>query len=112
MINRAQLIFRTALLEPELELRIVRTMKKPPIPPKPTSFRSNNQTRPTLSEINQNNDKTTFIDHDPNMNSLNTKRLGKIIKITLIKGKNFEKMLHYSIFLRLSKVLHKAKIII
>ncbi|CAF3654779.1 unnamed protein product [Rotaria sp. Silwood1] len=83
--DKAQLIFRTALLEPELELKIVRNMKKPPIPPKPTSFRSTNKTRSTLSEINQNND-LLFVDNDPNMNSLNTRRLGKIIKITLVKG--------------------------
>jgi C-terminal processing protease CtpA/Prc len=56
---RAQLIFRNALLESELELRIVRSMKK-----LSTSFYLNNQ-----NELNQ-----------------NTKRLGKIIKITLIKG--------------------------
>jgi hypothetical protein len=82
---RAQLIFRTALLEPELELKIIRNMRKPPVPPKPTSFRSNNKTRSTLLEINQNND-LSFVDHDSNMNSLNTRRLGKIIKIALVKG--------------------------
>ncbi len=80
------MIFRTALLEPELELKIVRNMKKPAIPPKPASFRSNNKPRSTLSEINQNND-LSFVDNDSNMNSLNTRRLGKIIKITLVKGK-------------------------
>ncbi len=80
------MIFRTALLEPELELKIVRNMKKPAIPPKPASFRSNNKLRSTLSEINQNND-LSFVDNDSNMNSLNTRRLGKIIKITLVKGK-------------------------
>ena len=84
--NRAQLIFRTALLEPELELKIVRNMKKPPVPPKPTSFLKDNRIRSTLSEINQNND-LSFIDNDSNMNSLNTRRLGKIVKITLVKGK-------------------------
>ncbi|CAF3433248.1 unnamed protein product [Rotaria socialis] len=83
--DKAQLIFRTALLEPELELKVVRSMKKPPIPPKPTSFRSNSKTRPTLSEINPNND-LTFIDNDSNMHSLNTRRLGKIIKLSIIKG--------------------------
>ncbi len=83
---RAQLIFRTALLEPELELKIIRNVKKPPIPPKPTSFRSNNKTRSTLSEINPNNDLSFVVDHDSNMNSLNTRRLGKIFKIILIKG--------------------------
>ncbi|CAF3309113.1 unnamed protein product [Rotaria sp. Silwood2] len=85
--DKAQLIFRTALLEPELELKIIRSMKKPPIPPshKSTSFRSNNKIRSTLSEINQNND-LSFVDNDSNMNSLNTRRLGKIIKIILVKG--------------------------
>ncbi|CAF4824844.1 unnamed protein product, partial [Rotaria magnacalcarata] len=82
--DKAQLIFRTALLEPELELKVVRSMKKPPIPPKPTSLRSNSKTRPTLSEINPNND-LTFIDNDSNMHSLNTRRLGKIIKLSIIK---------------------------
>jgi thiamine biosynthesis lipoprotein ApbE len=74
------LIFRTALLEPELELKIIRNMTKS------SSFRSNNKPRSTLSEINQNND-TSYVDNDSNMNSLNTRRLGKIIKITLVKGK-------------------------
>ncbi len=80
-LNRAQLIFRTALLEPELELKIVRNLKKP------TSFRlnNNNKIRSTLAEINQNND-LSFVDNDSNMNSLNTRRLGKIIKISLVKG--------------------------
>jgi len=73
---RAQLVFRTALLEPELELKIVRQS---------TSNRLNPKTRSTLSEINQNHD-FTFVDNDSNMNSLNTRRLGKIIKISLIKG--------------------------
>ncbi len=73
---RAQLIFRTALLEPELELRIVRQA---------TSTRPNPKPRSTLSEINQNHD-FTFVDTDSNMNSLNTRRLGKIIKICLVKG--------------------------
>ncbi|CAF3260719.1 unnamed protein product, partial [Rotaria sp. Silwood2] len=83
--DKAQLIFRTALLEPELELKIIRSMKKPPIPShKSTSFRSNNKIRSTLSEINQNND-LSFVDNDSNMNSLNTRRLGKIIKIILVK---------------------------
>lgn len=54
---RAQLIFRNALLESELELRIVRSFKKPSIPV------SNS------NEFNQ-----------------TSKRLGKVIKITLIKG--------------------------
>ncbi len=58
-IIRAQLIFRNALLEPELELKIVRNAKK-----SVTSFFLNNQI-----ELNQ-----------------NTKRLGKIMKITLTKG--------------------------
>ncbi len=56
---RAQLVFRNALLEPELELKIVRSTKKPS-----TSFFLSSH-----NEINQ-----------------NTKRLGKIMKITLIKG--------------------------
>ncbi|CAF1041998.1 unnamed protein product [Adineta ricciae] len=83
--DKAQLIFRTALLEPELELKIVRTTKNPPILSKPSSFRTTDKPRTTLSEINQNNDLSST-DHDPNMNSLNTRRLGKIIKITLVKG--------------------------
>ncbi|UJR15331.1 hypothetical protein I4U23_002281 [Adineta vaga] len=83
--DKAQLIFRTALLEPELELKIVRNMNKPPIPPKSASFRATNKQRTTLSEINQNND-LSFVDHDSNMNSLNTRRIGKIIKILLVKG--------------------------
>jgi len=85
-LNRAQLIFRTALLEPELELKIIRSIKKP------ASFRlnNNNKTRSTLAEINQNND-LSFVDNDSNMNSLNTRRLGKIIKISLIKGNNLKK---------------------
>jgi hypothetical protein len=74
---RAQLIFRTALLEPELELKIVR---------KPTSNHFQQKTRSTLAEINPNNDRS-FLDHDSNMNSLNTRKLGKIIKISLVKGK-------------------------
>ncbi|CAF1427046.1 unnamed protein product [Adineta steineri] len=83
--DKAQLIFRTALLEPELELKIIRNIKKPPVPPKPLSFRSSNKQRSTLSEINQNND-LLLVDNDSNMNSLNTRRLGKIIKIALMKG--------------------------
>ncbi|CAF3675334.1 unnamed protein product [Rotaria sordida] len=83
--DKAQLIFRTALLEPELELKIIRSIKKSSIP-KSTLFHSNtNKTRSTLSEINQNND-LLFVDNDSNMNSLNTRRLGKIIKIPLVKG--------------------------
>ncbi|CAF0997726.1 unnamed protein product [Adineta ricciae] len=80
--DKAQLIFRTALLEPELELQIVRTTKKSS---NPSSFRATDKPRTTLSEINQNNDLSST-DHGPNMNSLNTRRLGKIIKITLVKG--------------------------
>lgn len=76
-IFRAQLIFRTALLEPELELRIIR---------KNSSSHFQEKTRTTLSEINPNQD-LTFVDHDLNMHSLNTRRLGKIIRISLIKGK-------------------------
>ena len=88
---RAQLIFRTALLEPELELKVVRSMKKPPIPPKPASFRSNKlNTRSTLAEINSNHGDVSLMDHDSNMNSLNTRRLGKIIKINLVKGKDIQ----------------------
>ncbi|CAF1180723.1 unnamed protein product [Adineta ricciae] len=56
--EKAQLIFRNALLEPELELKVIRTK------PLSTSFYLNNN-----NEINQ-----------------NTKRLGKIIKIALRKG--------------------------
>ncbi len=84
-LNRAQLIFRTALLEPELELKIIRSIQKS------TSFRLNNKTRSTLAEINQNNDPS-FIDNDSNMNSLNTRRLGKIIKISLVKGSRKKKI--------------------
>ncbi|CAF3690986.1 unnamed protein product [Adineta steineri] len=58
--EKAQLIFRNALLESELELKISRRQSLS------TSFYLNNNNKP---EINQ-----------------NTKRLGKIIKITLIKG--------------------------
>lgn len=59
LFPRAQLIFRNALLEPELELRIVRSFKKSSTPfPLPNS-------------------------HELNPAS---KRLGKIIKITLVKG--------------------------
>ncbi|CAF2758571.1 unnamed protein product [Rotaria sp. Silwood2] len=57
--SEAQLIFRNALLESELELKIIRNKKKSSIP-----FYLNQK-----NEINQ-----------------NTKRLGKIIKITLVKG--------------------------
>jgi hypothetical protein len=62
-ISRAQHIFRNALLDAELELRIVRSVIKPPAS---TSFFLNN---PNGTEPPQ-----------------NTKRLGKLIKITLIKG--------------------------
>lgn len=75
--SRAQFIFRTALIEPELELRIVR---------KNSSNTMQMKTRTTLAEINPNHE-LNFADHDPNMHSLNTRRLGKIIKISLIKGK-------------------------
>ncbi len=93
VVIRAQLVFRTALLEPELELRIVRQA---------TSARSNSKLRSTLSEINQNHE-FTFVDNDSNMNSLNTRRLGKIIKISLIKGNEiiieiFEKKTNIFIF--------------
>ncbi|CAF5004704.1 unnamed protein product [Rotaria sp. Silwood1] len=57
--EEAQLIFRNALLESELELKIIRNIKKSSIP-----FYLNQKL-----DINQ-----------------NTKRLGKIIKITLVKG--------------------------
>ena len=56
---RAQLIFRNALLEPELELKIVR---------------NNTRTSPGF-----------FLNHPDELNQ-NTRRLGKIIKITLTKG--------------------------
>lgn len=55
---RAQLIFRNALIESELELKIIRSFKKPSIPP--------------ISNVNDFNQSC--------------KRLGKIIKITLVKG--------------------------
>ena len=77
------MIFRTALLEPELELRIVR---------KNSSSHFQQKTRTTLSEINP-NQELTFADHDLNMHSLNTRRLGKIIRISLIKGKTNEVIL-------------------
>ena len=92
MSFRAQLIFRTALLEPELELRIVRKNPSHPMHLK---------TRTTLSEINPNHE-LTFADHDPNMHSLNTRRLGKIIKISLIKGKMTNKTMQ-----RISRLLRK-----
>ncbi|CAF3377001.1 unnamed protein product [Rotaria socialis] len=57
--EEAQLVFRNALLEPELELTIVRSMKKSSMP----------------FYLNQN------IEVNPS-----TKRLGKIMKITLTKG--------------------------
>lgn len=56
---RAQLIFRNALLEPELELKIVR---------------NSTRTSPGF-----------FLNHPDELNQ-NTRRLGKIIKITLTKG--------------------------
>jgi C-terminal processing protease CtpA/Prc len=56
-LNRAQLVFRNALLESELELKIIRKQQL-------TSFYVDNKTEPNH----------------------NTKRLGKIIKIILIKG--------------------------
>jgi hypothetical protein len=87
-VIRAQFIFRTALLEAELELKIVRSMKKPPIPPRPASFRLQQaKKRSTLSEINPNHNDPSLIDHEFNMNSMNTRRLGTIMTITLIKGK-------------------------
>lgn len=85
--DNAQMIFRSALLEPELELKIVRSLKKPPIPPRPASFRSQNvKTRSTLSEIHPNKNDPTLIDVDANLHALNTRRLGKILHINLTKG--------------------------
>ena len=82
------MVFRTALLESELELKIVRSTRKPPIPPKSNSLRaSQSKSRPTLAEIQPNNVEPSFIDHDSNLNALNTRRLGKIVKINLTKGK-------------------------
>ena len=63
--DKAQQIFRHALLEAELELRIVRpTKKSPPPPPPPSSF---------------------YLNPPPELPQ-KTKRLGKLIKITLVKG--------------------------
>ena len=75
-LGRAQLIFRTALLEPELELRAARQT---------TAARSNPKLHTKKSEANHIHE-FTFTDQDTNMNSLNTRRLGKIIKISLVKG--------------------------
>jgi C-terminal processing protease CtpA/Prc len=61
MIRRAQQIFRSALQEPELELKIVRSTKQ-----SSSSF---------------------FLNHlDSNDFPLASKRMGKIMKITLVKG--------------------------
>jgi len=85
--DNAQMIFRSALLEPELELKIVRSLKKPPIPPRPASFRSQNlKARSTLSEIHPNQNDPTLVDVDANLHALNTRRLGKILHINLTKG--------------------------
>lgn len=59
ILIRAQLIFRNALLESELELKIVRNSKR--------------------------SSPGFFLNH-PNELSQNTRRLGKIMKITLTKG--------------------------
>ncbi|CAF0908183.1 unnamed protein product, partial [Didymodactylos carnosus] len=98
--DEAQFIFHDALSKSELELKIIRSTKKSyPIPPKSitNSIRLKDEgkrksklllteTKPNQSN---NNDSTTLIsctDNDNNINALNTRKLGRIIKIKLVKG--------------------------
>ncbi|CAF1025565.1 unnamed protein product, partial [Didymodactylos carnosus] len=98
--DEAQFIFHDGLSEPELELKIIRNIKKPPpIPPKPgtNSFRLKDETKRKSKSLlpdiklnhSSNNDSsitTSYTDNESNMNSLNTRKLGRIIKIMLVKG--------------------------